>query len=189
MYLHELYDHLDLDKSNYARWAKNFLTEFTEGLDYTIETNNHKKKLYNMDGIRSIYILDTYGFGRKRIQEEVNTSSHEFLQKMRPFIGSNYQYFINQVNRLITARNKDIPDDFILPSESAVSYKMMRALELIDNENNIINEDVLLPRPIIKADGNIDYHVIIKESEVSNLLLDYKELMHIELKPTLKYYI
>ena len=179
MYLHELYNHLGLDKTNYARWAKNFLKDYEEGKDYVVEASHTRKKLYKFDTLNAIIILDIFSIDMNIIQEIISCSNHEFLRKMAPILTeNNYQYFINQIIRLVAARNKDIPEGYCLPSLTPITYKMMRDLNIIDEDNEIINDggEILLPRPIIKANGEINYHVIIKEALIDKLLLDYTEL-------------
>ncbi len=90
---------------------------------------------------------------------------------------------MNQVKRAFNASLQDIPEHFIMPSQAKIKYETLRNFGLIDEAGIIIeNSDNLFPRLIIKANGEIDYHVILHQelAEGTLLRLEYEKQAKLE---------
>ena len=185
MQLEQLHKELGLSTAHYTRWADKLLKDYEEGKDYTVEIGARSKKNYYLAPHVAILLLNKYLHRTDNISIDFIHNYCLYLEEDNPIRilaegldfadDSSYRYFLDQINRIASV-SRDIPPNFMMPSESPVSYKMLQEFGIIDENNRITEEGkkVARPRVIIKANGKLDTHVILDMKWVA--ALTYGEL-------------
>lgn len=178
--LEDLFKELGYNPSQYAKWCYRVLRGCKEGYHYTVETNKYGKRQYKITDIATIIILEKYLGKTPNITKELILSIAEAskipcVKAMSDVPIDLFDYFMSQIRKAFNASVPDIPDEYIMPSEIDVSYKTLRDLNILNEDKRVIEKSYkVLPRIIVKARGELDYHVILSK-EASEELKTYIE--------------
>lgn len=190
MYLHELYEFLDMDKTNYSRWTKYTLAEMEEGVDYEVQNlHGTKRKSYKLSTLATIIMLDKYNIDKEHILAVAQNTEDEIISRLVPaecsvedFASEEYYtQFIRNINRYHRA-SKDIPEGYYMPSEIGVSLEHLIFAGIVDNSYKLQKlEPGILPRVIVSSRG-CRIHVILTKSKANEVkaLGEYNKRLLIE---------
>ena len=180
MKLYKIFNHLDIERSKYPKWATFILNSYDEGTHYDIVTEDNKK-YYEIVPALAIIILDKYNIDVSIIKDIM--LQDEDLTKLVSNIklDEDYHYMITHVKRMIYT-NSGIPKGYSMPSEVGLNQSKLQNLNLVDSAYNITEEghEYLKIRPIVQASG-IRWHVVIKVFYAAYLIEKYNSLINLNI--------